>query len=87
MFLTERQKEVLEAQTSRARSNAVPHQRLGVSASTVNSINTEIFQNCMEALEVMADPEVFAIFRRRFKRRKEEAWDYTRQIRALLNNL
>lgn len=87
MFLTERQKEVLEAQTSRARSHAVPNQRLGVSESTVNSINTEIFQNCMEALEVMADPDVFAIFRRRFKRRKEEAWDLTREIRGHLKGL
>ena len=87
MFLTERQKEVLEAQKPTNRYHLQPRDRLGVRESTIHSINTEIFQNFMEALEVMADPDVFNIFRRRFKRRKDEAWALTREIRGHLKDL
>ena len=82
IFLTTRQKEVIHAQKPRARNNAIPHQRLGVTESTIHSINTEIFENFVEALELMADPDVFEIFKGRFKKHHTRVWENTRAIRS-----
>ena len=87
MFTTERQKEILDAQKPISRSNQIPHRRLGVSSSTVNSINTEIFQNFIEALEVMADQDNLDTFRGRFKKHKDHVWALTREIRSNLNKI
>ena len=87
MFLTERQKEVLKAQTSIARNGAIPYQRLGVSPSTVHSINSEIFQNFLEGLQVIADQDNFDTFKGRMKKHRADIWDLTRQIRGQIKDL
>lgn len=87
MFLTTRQKAVVESQKPTMRYNMVPSERLGISDSTIHSINSEIFNNFTEALELMADHEVFEIFRGRFKKHKDDVWEHTRQIRSLLKEI
>ena len=82
MFLTNRQKEVLDAQTPPQRSQRLAHERLGVKESTVSSINHEIFKNFMEALDVMANPDYFNIFKRSWKKHGANIWELTRLIRS-----
>ena len=81
MFLTARQKEILEAQLPRKRSGMIPSERLGISESSINSTNTKIFEDFAEALELMADPDVFALMEGRFKKHAPRVWDYMRLIR------
>lgn len=87
MFNTTRQKEVLEAQTPRYRSQKIPSDRLGISESAIHSVNSDVFNNFVEALELMADPDYFQIFEGRFKKHKTEIWSLTRQIRTLMKDL
>jgi len=82
IFLTKRQQEVINAQMPLARNHELPHRRLGVTESTVHSINTEIFENFVQALEVMADKDVFELFKGRFKKHHTRVWESTRKIRS-----
>ena len=84
MFLTNRQKEVLDAQTPRQRSQRLAHERLGVTESTVSSINHEIFKNFMEALDIMANPDYFNIFERSWRKHGVNIWELTRLIRSMM---
>tara|TARA_Y100000310_G_scaffold345301_1_gene463532 strand:- start:149 stop:436 length:288 start_codon:yes stop_codon:yes gene_type:complete len=89
LFLTKRQKEVLDAQRLKARSSQIPHERLGLHPSTVHSHNTLIFKNFVEALELMTDEEVFEVMRGRFKKKKHgsKVWDLTRALRLQLKEV
>ena len=87
MFLTERQKEILAAQTSRAKYQTTPGERLGIHGDTIHSTNTYIFNNFLEALEVMTDPENLDTFKGRFKKHEETVWEKTRLLRALLKRV
>jgi len=82
MFLTTRQKEVINAQKPRERSQAIPNRRLDITESALHSINSDIFMNFVEALELMADSEVFEIFKGRFKKHHTRVWESTRAIRS-----
>ena len=84
MFLTKRQVEMLAAQTERARSQQIPHMRLGIHSDTLHSTNTYIFNNFLEALEVMTDPDNFDTFKGRFKKNEERIWDKSRELRAII---
>ncbi len=82
MFLTTRQRQVLDAQAPRQRSQQYAHERLGVTESTISSINHEIFKNFKEALELMADPDYFNLFERSFRKYSPDIWENTRLIRS-----
>jgi len=87
MFLTTRQKEVLNAQTLSKRAIKIPEYRLNVKKSTINSINTQVFSDFMEALEIMADDEYWEIFEGRFKKHYENVWDNIRIIRGKMQKI
>ena len=87
MFLSKRQQEVLAAQTMQARANMVPDQRLGISESALNSANTLIFKNALEAIQVLADPQVQQVMKGRMRKHGEDLWEATRSIRAYIKNL
>lgn len=82
MFLSSKQKEVLEAQGKNAINKKVAHNydRLNMPRSTMHSINSNIFNNFREALEVM--DEYFPVFEGRYKRHEKEVWDRMRSIRS-----
>lgn len=84
MFLTKRQKEILDAQKPIARSQQIPHQRLGIHDDTLHSTNTYIFKNFLEALDVMTDPDNFETFKGRFKKNESYIWNKSRELRNLL---
>jgi hypothetical protein len=81
VFLSSRQKEVLEAQGKYAEYKKVADDkdRLNISRSTLHSINSNIFNNFREGLETM--DEYFDIFDGRYKRHFNEVWDRMRSIR------
>ncbi len=83
MFLTKKQKKVLKAQLPPQR-HVAPHERLGIDESTIDSYNTLIFRNFKEALELMADPDVFELFKGRFKKHGAAVWESTRELRLLM---
>ena len=87
MFLTKRQLEVLKAQTMRGKYIMLPEDRLGVSIQCINSTNTKIFYNFVEALELMADVELGAVFDNRLRRNRDKIWMLTKAIRARVKDL
>jgi len=84
MFLTKRQKEILDAQTPIERHGMIPSHRLNITDSSIDSTNTHIFNNFREALKIMTDPDYEEIFRGRMKKHSEEIWEATRIIRGIL---
>ncbi len=84
MFLTKKQKKVIEAQLPTQRSQALPHERLDMHESTIHSYNTLIFHNFKEAIELMGDPDVFELFKGRFKKHEVAVWESTRELRLLM---
>jgi len=82
MFLTKHQKKVLDAQTPRAAYGSTPSERLGISDNAIDSVNTDVFANFKEAMELMANPDYFQIFEGRIKRHFETLWEATRLVRA-----
>ncbi len=60
----------------------IPAERLGISESAVHSSNSDVFANFVQALELMADEDFYAIFRGRFKKHHNKVWQATRQIRT-----
>ena len=60
----------------------MPHRRLGITDGAIHSTNTFIFDDFMEALKVMSDPDNYKTFERRLKKNHEEIWDLTRLIRS-----
>ena len=83
LFLTESQKEVLNAvKAHKFSGRPLPTEILGVSSSTINSTMTYIFNNFVEALDLLSDPEVAALFERRLRKKHKEIWESTRVIRA-----
>lgn len=87
MFLTNRQKEVLDAQAPRQRSQMIAKDRLGIAESTISSINHVIFNDFVEALELMADPDYFHLFDRGFRKRYDRIFGLTRKIRTNMKQL
>ncbi len=84
MFLTKKQKKVIEAQLPTQRSQALPHERLDMNESTIHSYNTLIFHNFKEAIALMGDPDVFELFKGRFKKHEVAVWESTRELRLLM---
>ena len=80
VFLSTKQREVLEAQGKNAIRKKVASNDLGMNSSTFHSINSNIFKNFREALEVM--DEYYPVFEGRFKRHDLEVWDRMRSLRA-----
>ena len=88
MFLTEAQKRVLDAIGKDALNFKVADHNLKMKRSTMHSINTNIFDNFVEALEVM--DEYFPIFKGRIKRRggsDSDVWDRMRSIRLKIKRM
>lgn len=89
LFLSSRQKEVLEAQGKNATNKKVAdnYDRLNMPRSTMHSINSNIFDNFKEALETI--DEYFPIFEGRFKKEKhyDELWDRMRSIRLKMSRI
>ncbi len=86
LFLTKKQKKVLEAQLPPQR-HVAPHERLELDESTIDSYNTLIFRNFKEALELMSDPDIFELFKGRFKKHGDAVRESTQQLRLLLGDL
>ena len=85
MFLSSKQKEVLEAQGKNAINKKVADNRLGMPRSTMHSINSNVFNNFREGLEVM--DEYFDVFEGRYKRHEDEIWDRMRSIRLKMKRM
>lgn len=85
MFLTESQKKVLSAvKAHKFSGRPLPKEALGISESTINSTMTYIFNNFIEALDLLSDPEVAALFERRLRKKHKDIWESTRIIRAVV---
>lgn len=88
MFLTRAQKRVLEAIGKDAINFKVADDNLKMKRSTMHSINSNIFENFVEALEVM--DEYFSIFEGRIKRRggdESDVWDLMRSLRLKIKRM
>jgi len=81
LFLSTKQKQVLEAQGRKAENKRVAdnHDRLNMPRSTMHSINSNIFNNFREALDVM--DEYFDVFEGRYRRHGDPVWERMRSIR------
>ena len=79
-FLTQREREILEALGKYNQEKNVAHQKLGIAQSTVRSHSTKIFKKFVEALDTIIEYE--PIFRGRLKLNHEEVWKLTRILRS-----
>lgn len=88
MFLTARQKEILEAQRHHKHwGGPIPKDVLGVTQSSIDATNTHIFNNFIEALVVMTEEEYEAIFDGRLKKHGRQVWEATRKLRKRMTEL
>ena len=87
MFLTKRQKAILEAQTPIGRYHGSPNKTIGVTMSSIHATNTLIFKNAVGALEVLSNPDYKKIWETRLRTNKEEIWELTKRLRAILKDL
>jgi len=78
---------VLDAQVGYNHGGSIPTQKLGISESALNSANTLVFKNALEAMQLLADPDVQAIMQGRMKKYRDELWESTRSIRAAIKEL
>jgi len=87
MFLTTRQKEVLAAQGKYAENKAVADDaaHLDMNRSTMHGINSNVFNNFREAVEVL--DEYFPIFEGRMKKHYPEIWEHLRSIRGKMQKV
>jgi len=79
MFLTSRQKQILDAQGRNAERKKTAHVDLDMPRSTMHSINTNVFNGFLSALEAM--DEFFPVFEGRYRKHYPEVWERMRSIR------
>ena len=87
MFLTTRQKQVLDGQGKNAVNKAVADttDHLDMNRSTMHGINSNVFNNFREALEVM--DEYFPIVEGRMRKHYPEVWDRMRSLRLKMTRV
>ena len=87
MFLTSKQKEVLEAIGKDAVNFKIADDvdHLNMPRSTMHSINSNVFNNFREALEAM--DEYFDVFEGRYRKHEAEVWDRMRSIRLKIKRM